>query len=253
MITRSFDDSTPAIITPHHKSTGVKHADTCIITYSCEVRDNALAQFPVRQAGALLGVNGDIPIYVLTYKGRDIAFYMSPITAPIAAMCLEEASQLLGATNFIMFGSCGVLDSSIAQGKLIVPTEAYRDEGISYHYRPADVPYIPIPTAETTARHFAEMGLPHVSGRTWTTDGFYRETRGNMEARRNEGCIAVEMECAALQAVCDFREYKYYPFLISSDLLDSPEWDRRILGQDDERTHQLKTFYVALELAVRVG
>lgn len=253
MIHQTFDDKTPAIISPEHKRTGVVHAETCIITYSCEVRDNALKQFAARQVGALASVNGDIPVYVLPYKGRDIAFYMSPITAPAAAMCLEEASQMLGAAHFVMFGSCGVLDSGIAQGKLIVPTEAYRDEGISYHYRPADTAYIPIPTSAQTAWFFQEMSLPYVAGRTWTTDGFYRETRGNMEKRRAEGCIAVEMECAALQAVCDFRGYKYYPFLISSDLLDSPAWDRRILGQEDERTHQLKTFYVALEMALRVG
>lgn len=253
MIHKTFDDTTPAIISPDYGRKGVQHADTCIITYSCEVRDNALQQFPARQAGALNCINGDVPVYVLTYKGRDIAFYMSPITAPVAAMCLEEASQLVGARHIIMFGSCGVLDSQIAQGKLIVPTEAYRDEGVSYHYRSADTSYLPIPTSARTAQIFEEMGLPHVSGRTWTTDGFYRETRGNMEKRRAEGCISVEMECAALQAVCDFRGYQYYPFLISSDLLDSPQWDRRILGNDDERTHQLKTFYVALELAVRVG
>jgi uridine phosphorylase len=252
MIHKTFDNRTPAIISPENYRSGKRFADTCILTFSCEVRDNALEQFPAQKVGALNSVNGPVPIYVMPYKGRNVAFFMCPITAPVAAMSLEEASQLLGATNFIMFGSCGVLDSDIAQGKLIVPTHAYRDEGVSYHYRPADAPYIPIPTSDFIAQAFEEMGLPHVQGRTWTTDAFYRETRGNMEARRAEGCIAVEMECAALQAVCDFRGYKYYPFLISSDLLDSPQWDRRILGNDGERAHQLKTFYVALELAAKL-
>lgn len=69
---------------------------------------------------------------------------------------------------------------------------------------------------------------------------------------KKEGCIAVEMECAGVQAVCDFRELEYYSFLISGDLLDSPEWDRRILGNVEKINHQLKNFYTALELALRV-
>jgi hypothetical protein len=60
------------------------------------------------------------------------------------------------------------------------------------------------------------------------------------------------MECAGVQAACDFRALEYYNFLIGGDLLDSQEWDRRILGNDEERNHQLKNFYIALELALRV-
>ena len=67
-----------------------------------------------------------------------------------------------------------------------------------------------------------------------------------------EGCISVEMECAGVQAVCDFRGLEYYNFLISGDLLDSEEWDRRILGNEEEKNHQLKSFYIALELALRI-
>ena len=35
----------------------------------------------------------------------------------------------------------------------------------------------------------------------WTTDGLYRETKNNAAMRRAQGCIAGDMECAALQAV----------------------------------------------------
>jgi uridine phosphorylase len=66
------------------------------------------------------------------------------------------------------------------------------------------------------------------------------------------GVLAVEMESAGVQAVCNFRNLELYNFLISGDLLDSPEWDRRILGNEGERTHQIKNFYMALELALRI-
>lgn len=51
---------------------------------------------------------------------------------------------------------------------------------------------------------FGELNLPSVTGKVWTTDAIYRETKAKLEARKNEGCVAVEMELAGVQAVCDF-------------------------------------------------
>lgn len=48
-------------------------------------------------------------------------------------------------------------------------------------------------------------GLPYQEVLTRFTDGFYRETRVKVEARRREGCAVVEMECAALAACAGFR------------------------------------------------
>lgn len=176
---------------------------------------------------------------------------MSMISSTGAGTCIEEARCLIGAEKYIMFGSCGCLDQEITAGKVIVPTEAYRDEGFSYHYAPASN-YIKIKNANIVAEALKDMGIPNVKGKVWTTDSIYRETKGNMKKRKEEGCIAVEMECAGVQAVCDFRGLEYYDFLFSGDLLDSQEWDTRILGGDEERNHQLKNFYIALELGLRV-
>ena len=90
-----------------------------------------------------------------------------------------------------------------------------------------------------------------VLGRTWTTDAFYRETKGNFLKRKLEGCIAVEMEVSACQAVANFRGYQLYNFLYRADNLDSSKWDKGILSniEIDER---LKHFFIALEIAKRV-
>ena len=62
----------------------------------------------------------------------------------------------------------------------------------------------------------------------------------------------MEMECAGVQAVCDFRGLELYTFLFSGDLLDAPEWDKRLLGGEEELDHQLKKFFIALELALMI-
>lgn len=51
----------------------------------------------------------------------------------------------------------------------MVPTEAYRDEGTSYHYAPAS-DYIKIQNADVVAKFMETVGLPYVKGKTWTTD-----------------------------------------------------------------------------------
>ena len=94
------------------------------------------------------------------------------------------------------------------------------------------------------------VGINYVKGKTWTTDAFYRETRGNFEKRKNDGCISVEMECAAVQAMCDFRNLNAYFFFTSGDLLDAPKWDARIKDKQINHTqHDSGYFEIALELA----
>ena len=72
---------------------------------------------------------------------------------------------------------------------------------------------------------FEELKLPYVSGRIWTTDAPYRETKTALSERKKDGCIAVEMEVAGVQAVCDFYGIELYSFLMTGDLLDSDEYN----------------------------
>ncbi len=253
MITSSFDPASAPIFGPEHLYSPIeKIADVCIITFSKTVIDHAIAQFDCKQAANINALNGNRPIYTMEYKGQTVAFCLSPITSAGCGTHVEEVMYLTGARHYVLFGSCGALDSALTEGRLIVPTEAYRDEGFSYHYaEPAD--YITVKNADKVTSILKELSLPHVSGRCWTTDALFRETRNNAQKRREEGCIAVDMECSGLQALCDFKGLDYYTFFYTGDLLDAPQWEQRILGNDLERDHQLTNFLVALEIASRVG
>ena len=132
----------------------------------------------------------------------------------------------------------------------MVPNAAWRDEGTSYHYMPAS-DWVEIRNCEKVSEFMKQSGLPYVVGKTWTTDSFYRETRGNFEKRKAAGCISVEMESAAVQAMCDFRGLELYVFFTGGDLLDAPEWDERhaFEGQVEGTQHDAQHFEIALELA----
>ena len=69
--------------------------------------------------------------------------------------------------------------------------------------------------------------VPFIAGRTWTTDAPYRETPGKIAARRQEGCLTVEMEAAALAAVASFRGVPLAQVLYGGDDLSGQSWDHR--------------------------
>ncbi len=250
MITHSFDNKTEAIINPKRKP-GAPKVDAMIITFSYIIEDYVISHFECTEIATLFSATGKTPIWQFMYEGKSIGFYKTYIGAPCAAGLVEESLSLVESDKFIMFGGAGCLDKEIARGKLMIPTEAYRDEGTSYHYTPAS-DYIKIKNADVVARFMQKENIPYVLGKTWTTDAIYRETRGNFEKHKADGCIAVEMECSAVQAVCNYKGVEFFNFLESGDLLDAPKWDPRSEMGINGSQHDPRYFMMALGLAVEV-
>ncbi len=251
MITDTFDDSTEEIIKVFRNENAVR-VDACILTFSRAVMEYVLDDFECEKIGDLFSSNGANPVYGFTYKEKHFAIYVSYVGAPGCVADIEDTMSLINTNNYIVFGGSGCLNKEIARGRIMVPTAAYRDEGTSYHYAPAS-DYITVKNSCIVAQFMEAAGLPYVTGKTWTTDAVHRETRGNFEKRKAEGCISVEMECAAVQAMCDFRNLDVYFFFTSGDLLDSPKWDERIRqGQIKDTQHDPGHFNIALELAAYI-
>ena len=249
MITDSFDTESRPLVSLQDIYGEQKHlADVCLITFSEVIRDALLAARDCEQISFVGACNGCIPIYAFEEAGRRIAFYLSPLGSAMASECLVEVYWLTGAEKFIVFGSSGSLDFEKTANRFVIPTEAYRDEGMSYHYAPpAD--YIRIRNSGAVKAVFNALGVPCAEGRTWTTDAFLRETAGQAAKRRAEGCITVEMELAGLQSVCDFYGLELYPFLVTGDVLSE---DGYTVGTLSDANHNIDKLRLALELAVRV-
>ncbi len=252
MITDTFDNKTEEIIKVWRNGEA-KKVDVCIVTFSCEILKYVLEQYECEKIGDLYSSNGANPVYGFMYEGKTFAVYMSCVGAPGCVADMEDTLSLINTDKYVVFGGSGCLNKEIARGKVMVPTEAYRDEGTSYHYAPAS-DYLTVKNSAVVAAFMEEAGLPYIPGKTWTTDAVHRETRGNFEKRKAEGCISVEMECAAVQAMCDFRGLNVYYFLTCGDLLDSPKWDRRMEKNQKKHTqHDPGHFDIALELALYVA
>lgn len=219
--------------------------EKCMIIFSKEIHTYLLEKFECEKIGEIGVCNGNVPIYTLQYKGETIAFYLTGIGSAVASSMCYESHYITGATKYIMFGSCGSLDREKTAGKFILPTESYRGEGCSHYYAPAS-DYIEIRNSDVLADIFEKIKAPYVQGRVWTTDSMLRETRGLVAKRKQEGCIAVEMELAGVQAICDFYGLQLFDFLETGDVLAESSYECDGLY---EANHSIGKALIALEIA----
>lgn len=222
---------------------------TVLVVFSAKVCNLFLSKYDAIKIGALSVAGQKLPIYQFEYRGIKMGFFNTALGGAASAALLEELIAL-GAEKLLYFGSCGALHKEIAEGRLLVPTAAYRDEGVSYHYAEAS-DYLEIETAPALMQILDDLNILYNTTRTWTTDAFYRETRRNLEKRKAEGCGVVEMECASIMSVGQFRNKKVYQFLYAADCLADSDWDKRILGNMPTDLRE-KILLVALEVATRL-
>jgi uridine phosphorylase len=110
---------------------------------------------------------------------------------------------------------CSLLISVTSAGQLlerrpppyfILIERALRDEGTSYHYTaPSRYSAAEAGLIEGLAEALRSHGINVHAGSSWTTDAPFRETAAAIEAMRDEGLEAVEMEAAALYAFASAR------------------------------------------------
>lgn len=248
-IQNTFDSESKEIIDSKAVIQKVENfPETVVVAFSRKFADLISRLFHLEQI-SFMTAGSVVPIYRFDYKGKSMAFYLTPISGPTSAGLLEEIIAK-GGKNVLFFGSCGALDKNITEGKLIVPTAAYRDEGTSYHYAPAS-DYIEVQSADKLAAVFDDLGVSYCKAKIWTTDSFYRETVKNMEARKKDGCVAVDMECASIMACGQFRKVNVYEFVYAADCLDGAVWNTRILGHMPEDMRE-RILRIALETATRI-
>jgi uridine phosphorylase len=180
------------------------------------------------ETAVLHSENGRSPVLAVTRPdGTEVGVVHPGVGAPMAVATLEEVIAL-GGRRITAVGGAGVLVPELVLGHAVIVDSAVRDEGTSFHYlapgRTVDAD--PDGVAALVDRlHAADVA--HTVGRTWTTDAVYRETRGRTDRRRDEGCLTVEMEAAALIAVARFRGVAFSQVLFAGDSLAGEEWDHR--------------------------
>ena len=147
------------------------------------------------------------------------------VGAPYAAMLLETLIAW-GARRIIFVGWCGAVSKQVKIGDIILPTSALVDEGTSRNYvEPDNGQSKPALSMVSLVEQVLEDNrIDFHSGKIWTTDAVYRETRAKVENYQRQGVLAVEMEISALFSVAQFRNVEFGAILVVSDELSSFKW-----------------------------
>lgn len=231
----------------------LKLPKVAIGVFSRHLFKDVIEKFNCKEVEYISCANLERNVYILNYKDTKLTFFMAGVSGPFISADIEEL-HAQGVEKFIIFGNCGVLDSSIEDCSIIIPTKAFRDEGTSYHYvEHSD-------TIELNPKYinkFIEVlnryNFEYKKGYTWTTDAFYRETKEKIDYFKEQGALCVEMEGSVIAAVCKRLKIDYFTFYYAGDNLDSTEWDERSLSGLENFDKKKEVMILALELSLIIN
>lgn len=227
-----FDDNPQAVIMPNHEGLDLQLPKKCIYAFLEEEIDRYAQEVGAECVGEFVSATKTYPIYVMDYKGEKVCLAQAPVGSAPAAQFMDWLIGY-GVEKIISTGTCGVL-ANIEENAFLVPVRALRDEGTSYHYAsPSRYMEMQIEAISVIEQVLEQLGIPYEEVMTWSTDGFYRETAEKVAYRKEEGCVVVEMECAALAAVAQLRGAVWGELLFTADsLADLDNYDQRDWGAE---------------------
>lgn len=128
------------------------------------------------------------------------------------------------AQNVIRLGSCGALREDIKVGDLILVTDCIRGDGVTPYYVDKDFKTSADESInEALEKAAKKLGIAIHKGPAWTTDALLRETKEIVNAKAEEGAIAVDMVSSAFLTIAQTYKVKAASILAVSDNLMTGE------------------------------
>ena len=226
-----FDTEQSAVIMPGHH-TNYNFPIKAVMLFMDSEIDDFVAEHDCEIVGTFLSITKEFYVYKTKINNVDIAFVQAPLGGAGAVQIMD---QLIagGVKEIIAAGCCGALVED-TEGSFFIPNAALRQEGTSYHYLPPsreiELDDEPI---KAICKVLENAGLSYKLCKTWTTDGFYRETKEMVQYRKSEGYSVVEMECASMAACAKMRGILFGQVLFTADSLANVDmYDIRNWGND---------------------
>ena len=194
-------------------------------------------------------------------EGEKVSVTSTGIGGPSASIAMEELVQC-GADTFVRVGTCGGIDLDVKGGDIVIATGAVRMEGTSKQYAPVEFPAVSDFHITNALVEAAEnLKFPYHVGVVECKDSFYGqhapqtkpvgyELLNKWNAWVQCGCLASEMESAALFVVASYRKVR-----IGTVLLTMANQERAKKGLDNPVVHDteapIRTAVEALRILIR--
>ncbi len=201
----------------------------------------------------LVGDNREYVTYTGTLSGVKVSVCSTGIGGPSASIAMEELANL-GAKYFIRVGTCGGMQTDVEGGHLVIATGAVRMEGTSKEYAPIEYPAVAdIDIVNALISSATELKKNFHTGVVECKDSFYGQHQPELHPVHDEllskwdawlrmGCLASEMESAALFTVAQYRRVH-----TGTVLLVVANQERARKGLPNPQVHETES---AIEVAI---
>ena len=185
--------------------------------------------------------------------GVKVSVTSTGIGGPSASIAMEELVKC-GADTFIRVGTCGGVQLDVKSGDVVVASGAIRMEGTSKEYAPIEFPAVAdLEVTNALVEGAKKEGCEFHTGVVQCKDAFYGqhepetkpvsyELMNKWEAWKRLGCLASEMESAAL-----FIAASHLRVRCGSDFLVVGNQERQEAGLDNPIVHDTEA---AIKVAV---
>ena len=201
--------------------------------------------------------NREYITYTGTLDGIRVSVTSTGIGGPSASIAMEELYRC-GADTFVRIGTCGGIQPEVKSGDIVIATGAVRMEGTSREYAPLEFPAVAdLAVTNALVEAAGKKGYPFHTGVVQCKDSFYGqhepeikpvsyELMNKWEAWKRLGCLASEMESAALFVVASYLKVR-----VGSCFLVVANQEREKLGLENPVAHDTdRAIRIAVE-AVR--
>lgn len=163
--------------------------------------------------------NREFTTWAGSLDGRRVLVTSHGIGGPSTAICVEEL-VMCGVKTMIRVGTCGGMARDVCGGDIVIANAAIRQEGTSREYLPIAFPAVSnFNVTEALASAAKETGKAVHIGVVHCKDSFYGqhspenspvsyELTDRWKAWIRGGCLASEMESAALYTVAAARDVR---------------------------------------------
>ena len=167
----------------------------------------------------LIADSREFVTYTGLLNGEKVSVTSTGIGGPSASIALEELCNC-GADTFIRVGTCGGMALDVQGGDIVIATGAIRMEGTSKEYAPIEFPAVAnLDVTNALVSSAKEMNATYHTGIVQCKDSFYGqhdpqkmpvsyELLNKWDAWNKLGCMASEMESAALFIVGNYRQVR---------------------------------------------
>lgn len=205
----------------------------------------------------LIADNREYVTYTGTLDGVKVSVTSTGIGGPSASIALEELVKC-GADTFLRVGTCGGMQLDVMSGDIVIAQGAIRMEGTSKEYAPIEYPAVAnLDVLNAMIDGARAVDTPYHVGVVECKDAFYGqhnpeimpvsyELLNKWEAWIRMGCLASEMESAALFTVGSFLRVR-----VGSLFLVVANQERAAKGMENPVVHDMELPIRAVIEAIR--